>query len=286
VTTIQSWLPQRASPPFGSRQTVFDVIWLRIPTNLTKPGSRSNSANSMPCIPISGIKKLRAELSHCQRWVEIRIGEWLGPAKPPEETGGMRSSPGNDLERVINDRHKHEFRFLAENKGILRAILEDHKGVKITRAALLRLAAWQEALAKSLKHQQAPALLGDFRQIELQPESIDWVITDPPYAKEYLPLYSDLSRCTERWLRPGGSLLIMSGQSYSREVLNALASHLTCHWMLAYLTPGGQSAQLWDRKVNTFWKPVLWCVKGDYEGPWIGDVCKSAVNDNDKNHHH
>jgi hypothetical protein len=96
-------------------------------------------------------KKLRAELSHCQRWVEIRIGEWLGPAKPPEETGGMRSSPGNDLERVINDRHKHEFRFLAENKGILRAILEDHKGVKITRAALLRLAAWQEALAKSLK---------------------------------------------------------------------------------------------------------------------------------------
>jgi DNA modification methylase len=56
--------------------------------------------------------------------------------------------------------------------------------------------------------------LGDFRAIELPPESIDWVITDPPYAKEYLPLYSDLSRCAERWLKPGGSLLVMCGQSY------------------------------------------------------------------------
>jgi DNA modification methylase len=120
----------------------------------------------------------------------------------------------------------------------------------------------------------------------IEPESIDWVITDPPYAKEYLPLYSDLSRCAERWLRPGGSLLVMSGQSYLLEVLKSLDTSLTYQWMLAYLTPGGQSAQLWDRKVNTFWKPILWCVKGTYEGPWIGDVCKSAVNDNDKNHHH
>jgi 16S rRNA G966 N2-methylase RsmD len=134
---------------------------------------------------------------------------------------------------------------------------------------------------------RAPCLyLGDFRRIELiQPESIDWVITDPPYAKEYLPLYSDLSRCAEQWLRPGGSLLVMSGQSYSREVLESLSSHLTYQWELTYLTPGGQSAQIWDRKVNTFWKPVRWYVKGNYEGPWIGDVCKSAVNDNDKDFH-
>lgn len=202
-------------------------------------------------------KKLRAELSHCQRWIELRIGEWLGPAREGFKGNQYSaSSPGDEAK--IHDRHKHEFRLLAENKATVTAILENQTGVKITRAALLRLAARQEALAKSLKHQNAdPALyLGDFRQIELQPESIDWVITDPPYAEEYLPLYSDLSRCAERWLKPGGSLLVMSGQSYSREVLNALATSLTCHWELAYLTPGGQSAQLWERKVNTFWKPV------------------------------
>jgi hypothetical protein len=32
-------------------------------------------------------KKIRAEISHCQRWVELRIGEWLGPRRPGERTG-------------------------------------------------------------------------------------------------------------------------------------------------------------------------------------------------------
>jgi site-specific DNA-methyltransferase (adenine-specific) len=43
---------------------------------------------------------------------------------------------------------------------------------------------------------------------------------------------------------------------------------------------------MWQRKVNTFWKPLLWFVNGDYDGEWIGDVAKSAVNDNDKRFHH
>jgi hypothetical protein len=60
-------------------------------------------------------RQIQIVVSHCQRWVERRIGEWLGPAKPPEETGGMRSLPGNGLGSSINNRHKHEFRLLAEN---------------------------------------------------------------------------------------------------------------------------------------------------------------------------
>ncbi len=61
--------------------------------------------------------------------------------------------------------------------------------------------------------------------------------------------------------------------------------HINYHWALSYLTPGGQSPQIWPRRVNTFWKPVLWFVKGKYTGKWIGDVAKSAVNDNDKRFH-
>jgi len=32
--------------------------------------------------------------------------------------------------------------------------------------------------------------------------------------------------------------------------------------------------QLWNRKVNTFWKPVLWFVNGTdgHAGDWIGTV--------------
>jgi len=42
---------------------------------------------------------------------------------------------------------------------------------------------------------------------------------------------------------------------------------------------------IWPRHVNTFWKPVLWFVKGEYQGSWIGDVLRSDTNDNDKRFH-
>lgn len=120
----------------------------------------------------------------------------------------------------------------------------------------------------------------------VEPDSVDWVITDPPYPREYLPVYDDLAAFAKHALKPGGSLLCMVGQSYLPDILERLSTHLTYHWTIAYLTPGGQATQLWDRKVNTFWKPVLWLTKGKHEGDWIGDVAKSNTNDNDKNHHH
>lgn len=115
--------------------------------------------------------------------------------------------------------------------------------------------------------------------------SIDYIITDPPYPQEYIPLYSDLSKIAARVLKPDGSLIVMIGQSYLPEVIQRLSEHMTYHWCMAYLTPGGQSPQLFHKRVNTFWKPVLWFKKGDYNGDYIGDVLKSPTNDNDKRFH-
>jgi len=122
----------------------------------------------------------------------------------------------------------------------------------------------------------------------VEAESIDFIITDPPYPEKYLPVFGKLADFAAHALKPGGSLICMSGQSYLPEVFRLLNQNpeLRYHWTLAYLTPGGQATQLWERKVNTFWKPLLWFVKGDYSADWIGDVVKSAPNDNDKNHHH
>lgn len=120
---------------------------------------------------------------------------------------------------------------------------------------------------------------------EIEDNSIDFIITDPPYPKEYLPLFADLSKLAARVLKPGGSLIVMSGQSYLPDVIQLLGTEMKYHWCMAYVTPGGQSPQLFHKKVNTFWKPVLWFVKDEYAGDWVGDVLKSAVNDNDKRFH-
>lgn len=127
----------------------------------------------------------------------------------------------------------------------------------------------------------------DFRTWAIEAGSVDAVVTDPPYPAEHLPLWSDLAEHAAKWLKPGGICAVMSGQAHLPEVIRRLSEHLTYRWTLAYLTPGGQAVQVFPRKVNTFWKPILVFHNGDPDDAgWFGDVAKSDVNDNDKRFHH
>jgi len=137
------------------------------------------------------------------------------------------------------------------------------------------------AAVEGLHHCSVEALAGI-----VKPGSVDSIITDPPYPREFLHVYRELAEFASQALREGGSLGVMVGQSYLPELIEMLGSTgLEYQWTLAYLTPGGQAVQLWDRRVNTFWKPILWFVKGDYSGHWVGDVTRSAVNNNEKDSH-
>lgn len=126
---------------------------------------------------------------------------------------------------------------------------------------------------------------GDFRTAKIKPGTADWIVTDPPYPKKFVELFRDLGAFAARALKPGGAMLVMVGQSYLPEVIAALGESLKYQWVIAYLTPGGQAVQVWDRKVNTSWKPVLLYRKDDFDGDWFGDVTRSDVNDNDKRFH-
>ncbi|MCI0660700.1 MAG: hypothetical protein L0220_06475 [Acidobacteria bacterium] len=70
--------------------------------------------------------------------------------------------------------------------------------------------------------------VGDFVEmcrLHIANDSIDFIITDPPYSKEYLPLYAALSETAARVLKPGGSLVCLAGQSYIPEILPMLADN-------------------------------------------------------------
>ncbi len=118
--------------------------------------------------------------------------------------------------------------------------------------------------------------------LQIPDNSVDFIITDPPYKREYLSLYSDLSRVASRILKNGGSLIVMSGQSYLPEVISRLSEHMNYYWCMTYLTQG-QAPQLFHKRVNTFWKPVLWHVKNNYSGDFTSDILRSP--ENDKNFH-
>lgn len=108
----------------------------------------------------------------------------------------------------------------------------------------------------------------------------DAVITDPPYPKEFLSVFTELAKgCAEARVP---LVAVMSGQTYLPEVMQRLCEHLKYRWVLAYLTPGGQAVQQWPVKVNTTWKPII--LFGE-AAEWFGDVAASKTNDNDKRFH-
>lgn len=110
------------------------------------------------------------------------------------------------------------------------------------------------------------------------PRRYDFIITDPPYPKEYLRFYEVLAVRANEWLVPGGLLVAMCGQSYLDQIYEMMGRHLTYYWTACYLTPG-QPTPLRQRQVNTTWKPLLIYSTGDYKGKIFGDVFKSDGND-------
>lgn len=248
---------------------------------------------------------VRAELAlHLEPLIASR-------AKENQKAGGARAAGNGRVVRQKSDKPVDTKTELARVAGISHDTI--HKAKKIAEkapepikeklrkgettinAAYKDITRKEKEAARTERDQQRAAALprdrccvihGDFvATLATLDKKADAIITDPPYSFEHLHLYEELAKSASAALKPGGSLLVMTGQSYIPEILALMASHIRYHWMIAYLTPGGQSVQLWQRNVNTFWKPVLWFVNGDYKGKWIGDVAKSAVNDNDKRFH-
>jgi site-specific DNA-methyltransferase (adenine-specific) len=183
---------------------------------------------------------------------------------------------------------------IADDDNLLKKVVEHIKNgeVKKVKDAVKKIK--KDEMLEYSKSINDNDITNDFRLIvkdikelssELEADSVDLIITDPPYPKEYLYLYEELAKLAKYVLKDGGSMFVMCGQSYIPEIIEKIKPYMDYFWLFAYTTPGGQSAQIWNRKVNTFWKPILQFVKGKYNGEWVGDVIKSDVNDNDKEFH-
>ena len=112
----------------------------------------------------------------------------------------------------------------------------------------------------------------------------DFIVTDPPYPKEFLPLYETLAKRANEFLKDGGLLIAMCGQSYLDVIYELMSQHLDYYWTACYITPG-QPTPLRNRQVNTTWKPLLMFTKKgqEYKGKIFGDVYTS--DQNEKTHH-
>lgn len=120
----------------------------------------------------------------------------------------------------------------------------------------------------------------DISDVLIADNSINLILTDPPYPRGYLPCWSKLARFASEKLKDGGVLLAMSGQSYLPEVYaNMKYKGLEYYWTLALNQPKVPTI-LQTKRLNCFWKPILVYVKGDYKGTFQPtDVYSSDYED-------
>ena len=223
-------------------------------------------------------KKQQIEVQAAARWCEVRIGELLPRAE--DEVGGRGNKASQSCEGLGSD-ERYRFRILSGAIPIVEEcirqniVARDRILTAIERARIKKVGAAVELAAK------ANIYHADIRTWKA-PRQYDWIITDPPYPKEYLELYGVLAERAQEWLKPGGMLVVMCGQSYLDEIYDLLSSHLDYYWTGAYLLPG-QPTPLRQVNVNCSWKPLLFYCRKDakYAGKIFGDVFRSDANDKD-----
>ncbi len=123
---------------------------------------------------------------------------------------------------------------------------------------------------------------GDARELAkaIPDESVDLIFTDPPYPKEFMPLYGWLAKESARILKPGGSLFALSGGYWLMHVLDLMRPHLDYHWMCCLYHPTvTHSLRMWPKRLDNYWKPILWFTKGKYTGPYVHDGINTSVPD-------
>ena len=119
---------------------------------------------------------------------------------------------------------------------------------------------------------------------ELKDNSIDLIVTDPPYLRDSLDSFKGLARLANSKLKPGGSLVFYFGQYQLFDVGKIFAEYapnLEYWWMFTVLHEGAQTTRMHVKGVRVQWKPMLWYVKGSKRLAYndVFDLIKSTKPD-------
>lgn len=125
--------------------------------------------------------------------------------------------------------------------------------------------AWHEAygITKSFYSDECVCIVhGDFREVlpQLPDGSINLVLTDPPYTREYDWVWPILGNESSRVLIPGGSLITLCGHYHMPMVISELTKYLEWYWCCQI--PNRRKPMQYGWHISVSWKPALWLTKG------------------------
>ena len=217
-------------------------------------------------------------LNHCLE-IQSRAGSELGrldvqPAGKPDPN--YRNSNNYLVLKKFDSVKRRDFKTLAKLppgaiSSVVRAASKDGRKLSWLRIVQETRDKIRGTIAKERAGAvvKAPPELKEapFQNVELPAESVDLIVTDPPYSPDVQDVYGDLSEFAFKALRPGGMCIAYSGHLGIGKNILALSEHLEFMWLFAMRHTGGEMR---FRKFNVFvgWKPIIACYKEPLEAWW------------------
>jgi len=99
---------------------------------------------------------------------------------------------------------------------------------------------------------------GDFIESDVAPNSVDLILTDPPYPGEFIEVWTGLADFAVKVLKPSGFLVAYSGQFHLPEVIFRINEfeELQYYWTFC-LYHTGATQIVNARNLMCKWKPIL-----------------------------
>ena len=123
---------------------------------------------------------------------------------------------------------------------------------------------------------------GDFYELckDIPDNSVDMVLTDPPYPIEFIHVWSQLGEVAARVLKPSGFLVTYTGHIYLPRVVSDLSKHLDYYWLMS-LYHTGANARAHARNMIAEHKPILIYQKPPFkkQETYLSDVVRNDKAD-------
>jgi ParB-like chromosome segregation protein Spo0J len=242
-----------------------------------------------------GLEKIYSEEARLRQLSNLKnVKVSLGPNEPNDKIQGRTSeivSQQAGISATIYKRAKKIIEAGSEEvKRRLRAgrssISKEYNKIQIEQRKIhLRTESQKIELPEGCK-----MLQGHFEDLakDIPDNSIDLILTDPPYRTEDLPLYENLGVLASRVLKEGGSLVLFAGQYDLLLKGNIIEkSGLKFRWQICVKHTGHQSKmRAFGTLINIAWKPLIWFVKGNggrtNTPGWMVDWVESSPPKKDK----
>ena len=116
----------------------------------------------------------------------------------------------------------------------------------------------------------------DCLQIMSMLEPVDLVLTDPPYPKKYIPLYSGWWKACDTILKNPGIFIGMVGQYCLPDVFKSFPENWEYLWT-GNFEQRQMATAIWPRGISSAWKPFLIYGKGFSKfKPWKYDTISAC----------